>query len=278
MQTPTQHTLFPTILVWYIDRALKKFFSDRCPLLASALVHSTLFSIFPLVLGLLSLSLFILGSSEGVVEKIIPVLRQVFPVGIDEIVKNISVVRHTSISIALLGIIGFLWGASRIFRTLESTLNVIWKVKRDRPFVKKNLLAVGSAFLVFSLLIASTGLTITSRAIGSAGITDTLVKSSPLFSIALVGLVYWLFPNRKVTFKAAFGGAVFTGLLWEAAKHLFSFYITRIADYSKIFGSLSAFIILFLWVYYSAYIFLLGAELSYVIARKKYLARVKKRH
>jgi len=50
-------------LVWYLDRALKKFIADRCPLLASALVHSTLFSIFPLVLGLLSLSLFILGSS-----------------------------------------------------------------------------------------------------------------------------------------------------------------------------------------------------------------------
>ncbi len=267
---------FLTTIVWFLDRAFKKFINDRCPLLASALVHSMLFSIFPLVLGLLSLSLFILGSSEGVVEKIIPVFRQVFPVGIDEIVRNISAIRHTSITIALLGIIGFLWGSSRIFRTLESTLNVIWKVKRDRPFLKKNLLALGSAFLVFSLLIASTGLTIVSRATSFAGIADTIVKSSVLFSIVLFGLVYWLFPNRKVTVKAAFGGAVFTGILWEIAKHAFSFYITRVADYSKMFGSLSAFIILFLWVYYSAYIFLFGAEISYVIARKKYLARVKK--
>jgi membrane protein len=87
-----------------------------------------------------------------------------------------------------------------------------------------------------------------------------------LFSIAL-------FPNRKVTLKAAYGGAVFTGLLWEAAKYVFSVYITSVADYSKMFGSLSAFIVLFLWIYYSAYIFLFGAEISYVIARKKYLAR-----
>jgi membrane protein len=260
-------------LVWYLDRALKKFIADRCPLLASALVHSTLFSIFPLVLGLLSLSLFILGSSEGIIEKITPVFRQVFPTGIDEIVRNISVIKHTSITIALLGIIGFLWGASRIFRTLESTLNVIWKVKRDRPFLKKNLLALTSAFLVFIVLIASVGLTIISKAIGVEGIADTFIKSSVVFSIALFGLIYWLFPNRKVTLKAAYGGAVFTGLLWEAAKYVFSVYITSVADYSKMFGSLSAFIVLFLWIYYSAYIFLFGAEISYVIARKKYLAR-----
>jgi YihY family inner membrane protein len=176
-----------------------------------------------------------------------------------------------------LGIIGFLWGTSRIFRTLESTLNVIWKVKRDRPFVKKNLLALGSAFLVFTLLIASTGLTIVSRTMGLAGATETLMKSSVVFSIALFGLVYWLYPNRKVPVKAAFGGAVFTGILWEIAKHAFSMYITRVADYSKMFGSLSAIIILILWVYYSAYIFLFGAEISYVIARKKYLARAKKK-
>jgi membrane protein len=64
---------------------------------------------------------------------------------------------------------------------------------------------------------------------------------------------------------------LFTGVFWELAKHLFSIYIVRVVDYSKIYGSLSAIIILFLWLYYSAYIFLFGAELSYVYARRKKL-------
>lgn len=257
--------------IWLFSRAYKKFNRDRCPLLASALVHASIFSLFPLILGLISLSLFLLGSSEGIIEKILPFLKQIFPVGIDEIIKNISAIKQTSIIIAIIGVVGFLWGAASIFRALESTLNVIWKVKKDRAFFKKSLLTIGSAFLVFILLIASVILTIWAKAIGAGGLARYLPEFSIIFSIFLFGLIYWLFPNRKVKFKEAYLGALFTGICWEAAKHLFSLYVVRVVDYSKIFGSLSAIIILFLWIYYSAYIFLFGAELSYVYARRKIL-------
>jgi len=256
---------------WIFSKAYKKFMADRCPLLAQALVHSTIFSLFPLTLGILSFSLFILGSSEGVVETIMPILKQIFPVGIDEIMKNISAIKQTSIVIAIIGVLAFLWGAASIFRTTESTLNVIWKVKKDRPFFKKSLLTIGSAFIVIILLIASVGLTIWANAIGASGLARYLPEFSIFFSIFLFGLIYWFFPNRKVKFKGAYFGAVFTGLFWELAKMLFSLYITRVVDYSKIFGSLSAIVLLFLWIYYSAYIFLFGAELSYVFSRRKIL-------
>ncbi len=264
--------------LWLFSRAYEKFIADRCPLLAQALVHSTIFSIFPLILGLISFSLYILGSSEGVVEKIMPLIKQVFPVGIDEIIKNISAIKQTSIIVAIVGALAFLWGAAGIFRTLESTLNVIWKVKKDRPFLKKSLITVSIAFLIIILLIASVLLTIWANTIGLGGIARFLPEFSIVFSILLFGLIYWFFPNRKVKIKEAYFGAVFTGIFWELAKVLFSFYVTRVVDYSKIFGSLSAIIILFLWVYYSAYIFLFGAELSYVFARRKHLRKLRKNH
>ncbi len=257
--------------LWFISRAYRKFNADRCPLLASALVHATTFSLFPLILGLVSFSLFILGSSESIIDKIVPVLKQVFPIGIDEIIKNISAIKQTSIVIAIIGVVAFLWGAASIFRALESTLNVIWKVKKDRPFFRKSLLTIGSAFLVFILLIASVGLTLWVNTIGAGGLARFLPEFSILFSIFLFGLIYWFFPNRKIKLREAYFGAVFTGVFWEGAKYLFTFYITRVVDYSRIFGSLSAIILLFLWIYYSAYIFLFGAELSYVYARRKIL-------
>jgi len=256
---------------WFLSRAYLKFNTDRCPLLASALVHATTFSLFPLILGLVSFSLFIVGSSESTIDKIVPVLKQAFPIGIDELIKNISAIKQTSIVIAIIGVIAFLWGAASIFRALESTLNVIWKVKKDRPFFRKSLLTIGSAFLVFILLIASVAVTIWVNTIGAGGLARFLPEFSILFSIFLFGLIYWLFPNRKIKLREAYFGAVFTGLLWEGAKYLFTFYITRVVDYSKIFGSLSAIVLLFLWIYYSAYIFLFGAELSYVYARRKIL-------
>ncbi len=262
-------------LLWIFSRAYRKFNTDRCPLLASALVHATVFSLFPLFLGLISFSLFILGSSESIIERTLPLLKQIFPIGIDEIIRNISAIKQTSIVIAIIGVLGFLWGAASIFRALESTLNVIWKVKKDRPFFKKSLLTIGSAFVVFILLIASFGATILINALGAGGVLQFLrgynIIISIILSICLFSLVYWHFPNRKVEFIAACLGALFTGICWEVAKHLFSFYITRVVDFSKIYGSLSIIFLLFLWLYYSAYIFLYGAELSYVYARRKIL-------
>lgn len=258
-------------IFWLFSKAYKKFDTDRCPLLASALVNAAIFSLFPLLLGLLSISLFILGSSEGLLERLLPVLKQILPIGLEEIIKNITVIRQTSILVGIIGILGFLWGTASIFGATESSLNLIWKAKKDRPFFKKSLIIIGSAFLSWLLLIGSVGLTIWANAIGVRGIAKFLPFISAILNILLFGLIYWFFPNRKVRFKAAYFGAIFTGVFWELSKYLFSLYITKIVDYSKIFGSLSAIILLLLWLYYSATIFLFGAELSYVYARRKIL-------
>ena len=95
-------------LSWYFKKAYKKFSTDRCPLLASALVHATTFSLFPLLLGLISLSIFILGSSEGIIDKVMLYLKQAFPVDINEIINNISLIKQNSIVIAVAGLLGFL--------------------------------------------------------------------------------------------------------------------------------------------------------------------------
>lgn len=258
-------------LLWIFSKAYKKFNTDRCPLLASALVHATVFSLFPLLVALLSLSVFVLGSSEGIIERLMPIFQQVFPVGIDKIIRDITAVKQTSIIVALIGFVGFTWAAATIFRAIESTLNVIWKVKKDRPFFRKSLITIGSAFLVFLGLFASFGLTIWGTAFGGTGLARFLPEFSFVANIALFGLIYKFFPNRHVLWREAYFGALFTGVFWELAKLLFSMYIINVVDYTKIYGSLSAFIILFLWVYYSAYIFLFGAELSYVYARRKRL-------
>ncbi|MGB3341479.1 MAG: YihY/virulence factor BrkB family protein [bacterium] len=260
-------------LSWYFKKAYKKFNTDRCPLLASALVHATTFSLFPLLLGLISLSIFILGSSEGILDKVMPYLKQAFPVDINEIIGNISLIKQNSIVIAAAGLLGFLWGAASIFRALESTLNVIWKVKKDRPFFRKSLLTIGWAFIVIILLLGSVLATIAAKALGAEGLVNLPPQFSIILSVLLFGLIYWQFPNRKVVFRDALFGAVFTATAWEIAKFIFTFYITRMVDYSRVFGSLSTLVVIFLWIYYSAYIFLFGAELSYVYARRKHLKK-----
>lgn len=248
--------------------ALNKFNDDRGTLLASALVHATVFSLFPLILGLISFSLYILGSSEAILDQVLPLLREAFPVGIDEIAKSISAIKQTSIVLAIGGILGFFWGTASIFRALESTLNVVWKIKRDRPFLRRSLLTIGSALIVFLILVFSFGINLLTQTLSRNLFGDFLPVIIATVTIFLVGLIYYRFPNRPITFSAAFYGAFFAGILLEAAKHLFSYYISHVVNYTKIFGPISVFFLLFLWIYYAAFIFLYGAELSYVFAHR----------
>jgi membrane protein len=262
-------------IFWMLGKAYNKFNADRCPLLASALVNAAIFSLFPLILGILSFSFFILGSSQGLIEKILPILKQIVPIGIEEIVKNIKMIRQNSIILAIIGMLGFLWGSANIFGAIESSLNLIWKAKKDRPFLKKSLVAMAWAFLCWILLIASVGITLWAGAIGLKGITKFLPILNIILSSFIFGLIYWFFPNRKIKFKEIYIGAIFAGVFWEAAKFLFTIYVTRVVDYSNFFGSLSAMFLLLLWFYYSAFIFLFGAELSYVYSRRNFLKKSK---
>lgn len=244
-------------------RAYKKFNDDRCPLLASALVNAAIFSLFPLLLGILSLSLFILGSSNTIIDRVLPILKQAVPIGLEDILRNIRAIKQTSIIMAVVGLLGFLWGSASIFGAIESSLNVIWKAPKDRSFFKKSLIIIGWAFLSWVLLIASFGIAIWTNVLGLKGFMQFFPFISILVSIGIFCLIYWFFPNLQVRWREALTGAVFTGIFWELAKNLFSLYVTKVVDYTKIFGSLTTLIILLLWLYYSAYIFLFGAELGY---------------
>jgi membrane protein len=83
--------------------------------------------------------------------------------------------------------------------------------------------------------------------------------------------IYHIVPNRRVSVRAALLGSVFTGILWETAKHLFTWYVTTFGSYSLLYGSLSAAAVLLVWTYYSAAVLLLGAEVT-VLLEKEFTA------
>ena len=249
-----------------LARAYIKFQKDRCPLLAQALTHSAMFSLFPLLLAVISISVYVLGSSESIIDRILPILQQVFPEGVDGIVRSISAVKQTSVVFAILGFLFFLWAVGGIFRTVETSLNVIWGGRDDRPFIKKSLVTLLMAFILVIVFIASIAATFYASAAGIRILKLSSLKSpivTLFISINMFALVYKYAPNHKVRFRDAYVGGAFTGFFWELAKLLFSLYITKVVNYQQIYGSLAAIIILYLWGFYSAYIFLFGAELSY---------------
>jgi len=78
-------------------------------------------------------------------------------------------------------------------------------------------------------------------------------------------LIYKIIPHRRIHFSSALQAALFAGLLYELAKHLFAWYVVHLARYSIFYGSLSTLVIFVLWVYYSSTILVVGGEFAYFL-------------
>jgi membrane protein len=89
------------------------------------------------------------------------------------------------------------------------------------------------------------------------------------FTFWMCFLIYKIIPDKKIHFKEALQAAFFTSLFWEAAKQLFGWYVLRLGGFSMIYGSLSALVIFFLWIYYSSVILLLGGEVALHLERNR---------
>lgn len=92
------------------------------------------------------------------------------------------------------------------------------------------------------------------------GITNIFVRALPLFaSIAAFFILYMVVPNKIIPAKFAFAGATLAAILFEIAKKSFAIYVTQLPSYQAIYGALSSIPILFLWVYLSWLVVLIGA-------------------
>jgi len=81
--------------------------------------------------------------------------------------------------------------------------------------------------------------------------------------------IYRFVPPMKLSNRSLLKGALFASLSYEIVKSLFSYYITQINDYSSIFGSLNTIVILMIWIWYTCFLFIIGAELAWIFHEKE---------
>jgi len=178
------------------------------------------------------------------------------------------------------GVVVLLIGASAVFGELQDALNRIWRAPVPRPpglwrLVTERMLSFGMILGVGFLLIVSLVLSAAIAAFGewwgAAFDYQTLVLEAINFVLSLGGitlafaLIYKLIPRVSVQWRDVWIGAAVTALLFTVGKSLIGFYLGR-AGVASAFGAAGSLIVLLLWVYYSAQIFLLGAEFTWVYA------------
>ena len=178
------------------------------------------------------------------------------------------------------GVVALLIGASAVFGELQDSLNRIWRAQVPRPpglwrLVTERMLSFGMILGVGFLLIVSLVLSAAIAAFGEWWGTALSYQAIVLEAINFVlslgvitlafALIYKLIPRVSVQWHDVWIGAAVTALLFTVGKSLIGFYLGK-AGVASAFGAAGSLIVLLLWVYYSAQIFLLGAEFTWVYA------------
>jgi membrane protein len=179
------------------------------------------------------------------------------------------------------GVVTLLIGATSVFAQLQNSLNRIWRTPnpegkegmwqaaRDRLLSFGLVLCVG--FLLLVSLVVSAGLESMGSWLGSF-IADwhALVVGLDIalgFTIATVlfAMIYKYVPREQIAWSDVWVGALVTAFLFTVGKRVIVVYLGRVA-FASAYGAAGSFLVLMLWVYYSAQIFLLGAEFTYSYA------------
>ena len=188
----------------------------------------------------------------------------------------------SSIVATIVGIVTILFAASGVFGEMHTALNKVWQDDSVRAPILSLLrtrvtslgLVAALGFLLIVSLSASAALSALSGYIQAASAYAGVILSmlNTLVSVAIFTLlfaaIYKALPDRSIAWRDVIVGAFVTALMFTAGKSLIGWYLGRAAINSS-YGAAGSLIVLMLWLYYSALIFLFGAELTKSIADRK---------
>lgn len=244
-----------------------RFEQDRLTVTAGYLAYVTLLSLVPLVavvFGMLS-AFPVFASLKQQIEQLVyqnfvPTAGDMVKHYIDGFVANAT--NTTAVGGGALVVVALM-----LISAIDKNLNYIWRSTQSRGIGQAfamywMILTLGPVLMGASIAISSYILSLHLLASDSLfGVGYWLLRSLPFcFSVLMFLLVYTVVPNCKVRVSHAFMGALVAASLFELAKRGFVMYITHFPSYQAIYGALAMIPILFVWVYLSWLVVLLGAE------------------
>ncbi len=245
---------------------VNNFKKERIHVTAGYLSYVTLMSLVPLMVVMLSVMTAFPIFSEirelienFVYQNFVPASGDVVQEHITGFVSNAS--KMSAVAITALFIFAML-----LISAIDKCLNKLWRVDEKRRVITSfsmywMVLTLGPVLVGSSLVLSSYILSMVSLGdYDLLGLTNVLVRALPLVaSTTAFFILYMVVPNKAIPAKFAIAGAVLAAVLFEVAKKSFAIYVTQLPSYQAIYGALSSIPILFLWVYLSWLVVLVGA-------------------
>jgi membrane protein len=260
-------------------RSFSGFMGDDCMGLAQQIAYSSLLAFFPAMA-------FLVGAL-GLFHLFDEVERLLDPIAPHGVIKFIASLQHdskggTSAAAFVLGLFGAVWAASGAMGSVIKAVNRAYELQETRPFWRVRLIAI--------VLVVSTGITTAGvflLVVVGGDLGDAIAKKAHLGGVfawtwgilrwpvtfcailLFFALVYSLAPNREQrSWKWITPGSLLGGVLWLALSGLFAVYVTYAGHYTKTYGTIASGVILLLWLNYSAFALLYGAELNSELDRQ----------
>jgi membrane protein len=204
---------------------------------------------------------------------------------IDDYIKEL--IPSRSINLLSISFFATIWSASRGLNALIILLNRAYGIKKERNFIMKRVLAIFFTLLVaisiiLALTIPSMGMNFLLWISRYIGLTDFFISVwyylrwiviiAILFSV--MGSLYYIAPNKKLKFLEIIPGTLFAICGWILISLGFSFFVNNFRNFTIIYGSLAAIIVLMIWLYLSGIMLVLGGEInsiysSYIVSKSK---------
>jgi membrane protein len=267
---------------WHLlKQAVAAWSDDYAPSMGAALSYYTMFSIAPLLLIVISVAGMIFGEQAvrgEVTENLKYLMGEDGAKAIEGLLYSVSEPKDGIIA-TVIGLFVLLLGATTVFGELQNALDRIWRAPA-RPdasslwrILRGRLLSLGMILGIAFLLMVSLVFDAVLQALGKMWGTGALEAASQtintvvgfVLTMTIFAMIYKLLPRARVAWHDVWVGAAVTALLFTLGKVLISIYIGRSAVASS-FGAAGSLVVVMIWVYYSAQIFLLGAEFTWVYA------------
>ncbi len=260
-----------------LRRTAREFLADRCPQMAAAIAYHVLFSVIPIVALLIATFGFMIRVPQ-IQQRVLEGVLANVPIKAGLVIDSLRAVSNASAPLTILGIIGLLWPALGLFGTIRDSLNLAWGIRRGRSLVRQHLLDLAAVVGLGLLIAISISGTIALHSLRNASVivtgghsatVDLMWRAAAFAFPALISFVALLFlyryvPNVRHGFRDVWPGALVATLLFELAKHGFTWYVANWSQVELLYGALGTVMLFLLWVYLSAMILLIGAEMSSV--------------
>jgi len=249
--------------------AIKGFNEDKCLTKATALTFYTLFSIVP-VLALV----FAISKGFGYEKDLQIMIAASYP-EYKQILDQAFISANSMLAntrggiIAGFGIVLLLWSVLKLLVNIEENFNEIWEIKKGRTWIRKVTDYLTVMLVSPLLLIVGGGLTVAIQTkVGSIhllGSLSTILIQLLAFSLVacVFGFLYLVLPNTKVNFKSAIIAAIIGTILFELLEWAYVKFQIGANSLNAIYGGFAALPLFLIWVQYSWYVVLFGAEIAF---------------